>query len=92
MAKFDPSLYQSKQSKLTPLNHPLIHLVVKTDLTDPDVDVAIEAFSRYDTALAALKEDLKPYQTFGPVEHCVADSWWITDVVMFDIVTVPLNQ
>lgn len=92
MAKFDPSIYQSKQSKLTPLNRPLIHLVVKTDLTDPDADVDIEAFSRYDTALAALKEDLKPYEDLGPVEHYVADSWRITDVVMFDIVTVPLNQ
>lgn len=92
MAKFDPSLYQSKQSKLSPLIHPLIHLVVKTDLTDPDADVDIEAFSRYDIALAVLQEDLKPYQTLGPVEHYVADSWRIADVVMFDIVTVPLNQ
>lgn len=80
------------QSKISPLIHPLIHLVVKTDLTNPDADVDIEAFSRYDTALAALQEDLKPYQALGPVEHYVADSWRIADVVMFDIVTVPLNQ
>lgn len=92
MAKFDPSLYQSKQSKISPLIHPLIHLVVKTDLTNPDADVDIEAFSRYDSALTALKEDLKPYEDLGPVEHYVADSWRIADVVMFDIVTVPLNQ
>ena len=92
MAKFEPSMYQNKQFKLSPLNHPLIHLVVKTDLTDPNADVDIEAFSRYDTALAALKEDLKPYRASGPVEHYVADSWRIADVVMFDIVTVPLNQ
>lgn len=75
-----------------PLKHPLIHLVVKTDLTDPNADVNIEAFSRYDTALAALKEDLKPYEDLGPVEHYVTDSWRIADVIKFDIVTVPLNK
>lgn len=88
----DKHAHSTHQSKLSPLIHPLIHLVVKTDLTDPDADVNIEAFSRYDSALAALQEDLKPYQAFGPVEHYVADSWRIADVVMFDIVTVPLNQ
>ena len=92
MAKFDPSLYQAKQSKLTPLNHPLIHLIVKTDLTDPDADVDIEAFARYDSALTAVQEDLQAYQAQGPIEHYVADSWRIADIVMFDIVTVPLNQ
>ena len=92
MAEFDPFLYQSKHSKLSPLKHPLIHLIVKTDLTDPDTDVSIEAFARYDTALAALKEDLKPYQALGPVEHYVADSWRIADVIKLDIVTVPLNK
>lgn len=88
----DKQTHSTHQSKLSPLIHPLIHLVVKTDLTDPDADVAIEAFSRYDTALAAVQEDLKPYQALGPVEHYVTDSWRIADVVMFDIVTVPLNQ
>lgn len=88
----DKQAPSTHQSKISPLIHPLIHLVVKTNLTDPDADIDIEAFSRYDSALAALQEDLKPYQDLGPVEHYVADSWRIADVIKFDIVTVPLNK
>ena len=88
----DIQVHSTHQSKLNPLIHPLIHLVVKTDLTNPDADVDIEAFARYDSALTAVQKDLQAYQAQGPVEHYVADSWRIADVVMFDIVTVPLNQ